>query len=615
VFFITLVLAWHHGEKGRQRVTLLEIIALAGLVAATGSAAPLVWSASSASSGLARRSEDRRPSIMVLPLDNMSPDPNDDFFAGGVQESLTEKLSRISTLTVKSRTTADRFRDRMTRPSIPEIARSAGADYLIEGSTRIDGDSIWITVQLIEGASDNHRWVETYAEPYTTEGYTRLQAEIVQRIAADLRHAISPKDRVWLDAVPTANLAAFEKYMRGWETYRDEIREGLVSTDYGSTNLLEEAVQLDPQFAVAYAALAYTLNRGANPKPEQARRAAERALALGWEIPEARLVLSDYFGQLQDFAEAERHLALALEVAPEHPDVLEAQSAAQRRMGDIDGALKTLHRAERVHPLDPRIPGRIGRDLFWLHRYEEALAAFERELSRWDTPTPIPFLWQAMTHLARGDTALARTATRNLLATDETYPYGFIPIYQGWFVIRFMTPEDRQQSLDAVLLGAQGHGQYLSCANPDIVQTCLRRAVHESEVGSVENARILWDSLAALVPHEHAVDQQPTALTQVLIYMGLGEKEPALETAWAAANRWAPEGCGKRGGASVCGMLARALAHFGESGEAIDVIEEMLPAPSLLTVHILEIDPIWDPLRPHPRFQALLEQYADDVEH
>ena len=98
--------------------------------------------------------------------------------------------------------------------------------------------------------------------------------------------------------------------------------------------------------------------------------------------------------------------------------------------------------------------------------------------------------------------------------------------------------------------------------------------------------------------------------------MMVGEKDAALELAREAVNRFAGDGCRDYSAqVYVCPTLARVLAHFGEYDEAIDLLEEMLPAPSRFTVHILEIDPIWDPLRSHPRFRALLDNYGDDVEH
>ncbi|MFH1765979.1 MAG: hypothetical protein ABIF09_17465 [Gemmatimonadota bacterium] len=178
-----------------------------------------------------------------------------------------------------------------------------------------------------------------------------------------------------------------------------------------------------------------------------------------------------------------------------------------------------------------------------------------------------------------------------------------------------MRPEDRQVAFDAFTRRMEEGGSDLSCSNPNVVGYCLRKAVHESEVGSAEEALIYWDSLRAFLPQENAPTQMPWVLSQVLIYMNAGEKESAIETARAAVKRAAPEGCGGYGGVHPCQMLARALAHFGEHDEAIDLLEKMLPAPSWLTVNLLKIDPVWDPLRDHPRFQALLEKYADDVEH
>ncbi|MFH1763476.1 MAG: hypothetical protein ABIF09_04710, partial [Gemmatimonadota bacterium] len=303
-FLIALVLAWYHGERGRQRVSGVEILILTGLVFAGAVAVAMVGPTGSGTPAFSGREDDGRPSIMVLPLANLSPDPHYDYFADGVQEELTAKLQGIPTLAVISRTTADSYEDPATRPPIPEIAARVGADFLIEGSARVAGDSVWITVQLIEGASDLHRSAETYGDAYTPDNYYRLQAEIAQRIASDLRVPISPEDKAWLEAVPTANLQAFEAFMQGKEAYLAEKRGGVVSRDYPSTRLLERAVELDPRFAMAYAILANLYLRSNQREPEEARRAAERALQLGGEIPEARLALMYYYAPI-DLPEAE----------------------------------------------------------------------------------------------------------------------------------------------------------------------------------------------------------------------------------------------------------------------------------------------------------------------
>jgi TolB-like protein/DNA-binding SARP family transcriptional activator len=565
----------------------------------------------------------RRLSLAVLPLDNLSPNSEDDFFAGGVQDDLITKLQRIPTLAVISRTSVERYREPANRQSIRQIAAELGADYLVEGSVRIAADSVWITLQLSEGATDVHRWAETYSASYSPESYVRLQAEMVQRIASDLRVAISPEDKAWLEAVPTADLEAFEAYMRGKEAFFAERLTAAYSSAFPSTDFLAEAVALDPGFALAHAALAHSLCRGSDlgGNWNLGRRAAERALALAGEIFEARIALQRCYSRIGNEEEADRQLELAARIAPDNSEVLRRQADRRIATGDYEGAIETYERAERLDPLDPLLPRLRGKLLQWLHRYDEALAAIDREIALLERPQFVPFYYQARIHLARGELDRARAAISDGRRAKATFPYNqFVTIAGTGTILRIMDPEERRIVIDLFAQDYLERSGDLSCSDPDQVGFwyCIKSALHESEVGSAEKARILWDSLRVHLPHERDNTEPLLTAAQALVFMEVGEKEAALETARTGIRQFATDGtCPSLAfrGDDLCSMLARILTRFGDYGEAIDLLEQMLPPPSWLTVHFLEIDPVWDPLRDHPRFQALLEEYADDVEH
>jgi hypothetical protein len=137
----------------------------------------------------------------------------------------------------------------------------------------------------------------------------------------------------------------------------------------------------------------------------------------------------------------------------------------------------------------------------------------------------------------------------------------------------------------------------------------VNAAIHEASLGREEIARVHWESAKAMAG--------PNTYFLILARMGLGEKEAAIETAEQLVSELGPVGCRNtwRAGSRNCSLLARVYAHFGELDAAVSLLETLLPTPSYLTVHLLEIDPVWDPLRTHARFRALLEEYAEDVEH
>jgi TolB-like protein/Flp pilus assembly protein TadD len=612
--FVTLVLAWYHGEKGRQRVSGPELLMLTGVLVVAGVA--LTWLGKSDRTGadLALPERDDRPWIAVLPFDNLSPNSEYDFFAGGVLEDLTKTLDKIPTLGVLSRTSVERFQAGPDRPVIREIAQILQVDFLTEGSVRISGDSVRVTIQLIDGRTDEHLWSADFDKPYSPEDYYRIQAEIAQEIAASLRTPISPQGLAWLEAVPTGSLDALEAFMKGKEAFFRERRGGFTGQTFGSDTLFGRAVDLDPEFALAHAALGLTLTYGSvdRPQAEQARRSAQRALALEEGSPDALIALARYSvlrGQEED---ARHYIVEAADLAPNHALVAVERARLLFEEGDLDAAISVLFAANPTNPADPLLGRALEDNLIYAHRYDEAQDELARQAAaQGRTPR---FRAMATIHLLRGDTAEARLT----VVETESLGFGMGPYlattsnYQR-VVTRFLTPEQRQTSFDLMREWRVERGHPLSCQ--ENWSYCMNSAIHEGALGRHEVAEILWDSLRA-----SADSLRPTIEfgdhRLPLIYMGAGAREAALETAQDAVDRYAPDGCrGDQETHEACYLLARVHTRFGELDDALDILAELLPAPSWLTVHILEIDPIWEPLRDHPRFQALLEEYADDVEH
>ncbi|MFC1574983.1 tetratricopeptide repeat protein, partial [Gemmatimonadota bacterium] len=609
-FFVALVLAWYHGEKGRQRVSGPELLMIALLLVIAGTGISILRSGEDVAepTGIAppATEEDDRPTIAVLPLENLSPDPDQDFFASGVQEDLTSKLQRISTLAVISRTSVERYRDPADRPPLRQIASELGADYLLEGSARIGGDSVRITVQLIKGETDVHLWADDYDAPYSVEYYVRLQSEIVQRIASDLRAAVSPEDRDWLEAIPTGNLEAYEAYMRGNEAFRFERQVGYVGLPFPQTfsfqsiGWFEQAVRLDPGFSLAHARLALALSYDAlsTDRQERIRAEAETALALLEVLPEARLALGRLALGTGQIEEALRQFNAAVAENPNHSGATIELARLQQQIGDVEASIQSFRRAEGIDPSNPIIHRGLTRSYMLAHRYDDALRANAKHQAL--APGSYPIFYRAWIHLLRGAPAEARSAISEMLALDPAPPTVMVPGFAQKVVLRLMTSEERRTALSAYeAMFGEGCESTLSC---------YRNALHEQEVGSASRARIYLDSLRMVIDPETIPRH-----TAAVLYQALESKESALEAARQAVTETDHLGDTYRRGWQNRFLLATVLTHFGEHDAAIDLLEGILPAPSWLSVPILEIDPIWDPLRDHPRFQALLERYADDV--
>jgi len=486
--------------------------------------------------------------------------------------------------------------------------------YLIGAGARLWGDSVRITVQLMDG-SGVQVWAEDFDGPYTPEGYVRAQAEIVQAVAYELRAVLSPDDRAWLQTVPTRSLEAFEAYLRG----NDE-KPGLAATgawsDLPAIQWYEKAVELDADFALAMAQLArlaWQTRLHSDGWRERALGFARRALALEPDLVDARVGL---FLALPNGDERTAQLDTLRRIAPDNPEVLRLLGRVQRGAGDLDAAIESFQRAV---PLDPLAPGgyqNLTTLHVFTHQYEEALRWNERWMAR--SGGGGPGLLGTYIYLARGDTIRARAGIDWMLRES---PRVFYSVDNFQYLLRLperlLGPEERE-----MLLGPRPSGR-----PPGLGLTNV--AIHEKAMGRVEAARAAWEALRTYLEN----GESPSRDYLALAYMGLDDRDAALELAgwWqdqisaedpeAAAEP--PQGQVGEGwdcrtfmnSLTFCPILARIYTHFGLHDRAIDLLEEMLPAPSWLTVHILEVDPIWDPLRDNARFQALLEEYADDVEH
>ncbi len=196
-------------------------------------------------------SVEREKSIAVLPFDNISPNPEDAYFADGIHDEILSQISKIRDLKVISRTSVMGYSGR-SRPPLPEIAAALGVANILEGSVRLAGNQVRITTQLIEAKSDAHLWTETYDRELTATNIFSIQSNVANAVADALRATLSPEERGLLDTVPTENMAALEAYFLGKQ--RMEKRSSAALAE--AVDDFNRAIELDPGFALAYVGLA-----------------------------------------------------------------------------------------------------------------------------------------------------------------------------------------------------------------------------------------------------------------------------------------------------------------------------------------------------------------------
>lgn len=321
-FFVTLVLAWYHGERGAQRVTGMELFILATLVALGGLLLPRLAPNSpvpaAASINATAPIAIPQKSIAVLPFENLSDDKGAAYFADGIQDEILTKLTSIADLKVISRTSTRRFKS--APENVREIGQQLGVAHLLEGSVQKSHDQIRVNVQLINAGTDSHVWAETYDRKLND--IFGVEGEIATSIAGMLQVKLTGSAKRLLAARPTENMEAHQLYLQGVFYHARGSK-----TDYDKAiGFYRHAIELDPRYALAWTQLSISwLNlsrKFLNGEPareayNQALAAAESALALDPNLAAAHtargLVLesADF-----DWKGAEAEFRRAIELAP-----------------------------------------------------------------------------------------------------------------------------------------------------------------------------------------------------------------------------------------------------------------------------------------------------------
>jgi len=292
-------------------------------------------------------------SIAVLPLENLSEEKENAFFADGIQDDVLTSLAKISDLKVISRTSVMQYRGAGGNRNLREIAQALGVENILEGSVRRVGNRVLVNVQLIDARRDKHIWAERYDR--TIADSIGLQGELATEIATALRATLAPAEKARLEAKPTDNPEAYVFYLKARER-----EQGVDSTMVDRTaveQLYEQAIALDPTFALAHSRLSMTnsffyLQTQEQTRKLKARAAAEEALRLSPTLGEAHLALGFYFLTVEkDYNAALKELSIALSASPNNAEVLTNSGFIYRRQGRWREALASF---ERARDLDPR---------------------------------------------------------------------------------------------------------------------------------------------------------------------------------------------------------------------------------------------------------------------
>jgi TolB-like protein/Flp pilus assembly protein TadD len=381
-------------------------------------------------------------SIAVLPLDNFSGDPNQEYFADGMTDELTTDLAKISALRVISRGSAMRFKG-SNRPSTPEIAKVLKVDAVVEGSVLRAGDKVRITAQLIDAPADKHLWADSFERD--SRDVVALQDDLASAIAKEIAVQVTPDEQRRLTTPTTVNPAAYDAYLRGRYFY-SRLSDEAVSKGIAQ---YREAIRLDPGFAPAYAGLsdAYFWAGGmeeeisaADAMP-QIKAAADKAVRLDDNSAEAHASLATYEYNFEfDWADAEREYRRAIELNPSYSYAHDQYGMMLALEGRPDEALVHNQRAAELDPLSVLVLGDLVYTLA-AQRNFESVKDVCRKISDLDTSSIWSPFFMGWSSLQAGKSSDAVPYLQNADTTRSP------PLVTAWLGYAYGATGDRPHAM------------------------------------------------------------------------------------------------------------------------------------------------------------------------
>jgi adenylate cyclase len=314
-----------------------------------------------------------RHSVAVLPFDNMSGDPENEYFSDGIAEEILNLLTKLPQLKVASRTSSFVFKGK--EASIPTVARELGVGSVLEGSVRRAGDHVRISAQLIDTASDSHLWSETYDREL--KDVFAIQDDIARSIAEALRVTLGPRERRALQTIATANPQAYDCYLRGRRYFYAMRRRDFLH----AIRMYEHAIDADPTYAMAYAGLAdaysflYRYADAAPANAEQADRASARAIELDPDCAEAHAARGTALFMRGQHGEAEKYFETAIVLNPRLFEPYFFYGRACMAAGKTEKAAHLFQQASEINPADYQSPSFLAQAYEAMGRHEAAAKA------------------------------------------------------------------------------------------------------------------------------------------------------------------------------------------------------------------------------------------------
>ena len=546
-------------------------------------------------------------SVAVLPFENLSSDKENAFFAQGIQDEIITTLSRISGLRVISRTSTAHYNS--APENLAEIAQQLHVSHVLEGSVQKAGDQVHINVQLIQAETDAHLWAQSYDR--RLNDIFSVEGEVAKSIADSLRTTLSPQEKARVEAKPTDNPDAYVVYLRArdYQTRPDNLLQDFRS----AINLYEQAIGLDPKFALAHARLSastsnlYHFYEPIEPWKQKAHAEALESLRLQPNLGEGHLALGLYHYYMEsDYDAALRELGLAGNALPNDGDVGLYTAAIERRRGHWTEALTAYLRAEAIDPRNSVMLYDASQTFLGLRDWHTAAERMDRVLALFPDSFNVRIQRAYIEFFWKGATAPIKAAVESLPPNLD--PDGVVTFARWDVSLMNRDAVAAEKALAACQLdtvasqtGVPLPKSYLQ-ACVDLVRGNVTKARAEFEA-----ARPAIEKTVANSPQDGVRHGQLG-----LLYAFLGRKDDALREGQRAMEL-KPISHDVIEGAVVEDFYTLICVYVGEKDKAISRIERLLTVPfavdyadESVTLSDLRQRWEWDPLRNDPRFQKII---------
>ncbi len=592
-------------KAGTKRRRYLWLAAAACLfVAAVAAAGLIFWRSNSAGAPVIPVK-----SVAVLPLQNLSDDPKNAFFADGVQDQIITHLNKVADLKVISSTSVMKFRDRANLDLV-KIGEALGVRYFLQGNVQRSGGRVRVSVQLVDGQTSTQAWGESYDRDLAD--VFSIQTEVAEQIVSQLAAKFTPEEKAQIEDRPTTDLLAYDLYVRAKAMIaRVALESSGLENLVEAARLLDEATARDPSFFLAYCQLASAQDQiyfyGIDPSEKRralAQAAVDAAVRLRPDFGEAHLALAAhyYFGY-RDYQRAREELAIAMRKLPNDPFPILLAGYVDRRQGRWESSTKQLKRALELGPRNLDFLKQLAHSCNALHRYDEMRDLLDRALTI-APQDPALQVQRAVIELdARADTRPLHRAIEGILKAN---PAAGETIADQWILLA-LCEGDLESANRALTRMSEKGAQEEGVPYPKAWCEGLIARMRQDPEAAAASFRAARSEVARAVESQPDFAEGLSALG--MLDAALGNAEEARREGQRAVELL-PTSKDAIVGPLLLQNLAVIYAWTGDKERALEALEQVTGLPSYLSYGQLLLHPSWAPLRSEKGFKKILASLA-----